>query len=117
MGYYRIVASPGYHPAFLHEALGGDHGGGAIRTRALGGIQEYKLMDLLQLILQLFDGNRGPAGQRGGFWLRAEILRGPFSLPDNERIEIPILRAAEERKMRVPLHCKLVESCFFSKNF
>jgi hypothetical protein len=38
------------------------------------------------------------AGQRGGFWLRAEILRGPFSLPGNEHVEIPILRAAEERK-------------------
>jgi hypothetical protein len=36
------------------------------------------------------------AGKRGGIWLRAEFLRGLISLPANEQVEIPILRAAEE---------------------
>ena len=34
---------------------------------------------------------------RGGIWLRAKFLRGPFSLPGNEHVEIPILRATAGR--------------------
>ena len=43
--------------------------------------------------------------KRGGIWLRAEFLRGPFSLSCNDQVEVPILRAAEESKLRLPLHC------------
>ena len=46
-GTTELLQAQGIGQAFLHEALGGDHGGGAIRTRALGGIQEYELLDLL----------------------------------------------------------------------
>ena len=46
-GTTELLQAQGFGQALLHEALGGDHGGGAIRTRALGGIQEYKLLDLL----------------------------------------------------------------------
>jgi hypothetical protein len=46
-------------------------------------------------------------GERGGIWLRAEFLRGPFSLPGNEQVEVPILRAAKESQLRLPLRYRL----------
>src|SRR5271157_479031 len=61
-GTTELLQAQGFGQAFLDEALGGDHGGGSIRTRTLGGIQEYELLDLLQLFLQIFDGDRGPEG-------------------------------------------------------
>ncbi|HMD83796.1 MAG TPA: protease pro-enzyme activation domain-containing protein, partial [Terriglobia bacterium] len=53
-GTTELLQAQGFGQAFLDEALGGDHGGGSIRTRTLGGIQEYELLDLLQLFLQIF---------------------------------------------------------------
>src|SRR5271157_3110678 len=52
-GTTELLQAQGFGQAFLDEALGGDHGGGSIRTRTLGGIQEYELLDLLQLFLQI----------------------------------------------------------------
>jgi hypothetical protein len=41
--------------------------------------------------------------QCGASWLRAEFLRGPFSILGNGQVEIPILRAAAESYPRLPL--------------
>ena len=43
-----------------------------------------------------------PSSQGGGLWLRAEFLHGLLSLPGNEHVEIRILRAAKESKLRLP---------------
>jgi len=45
--------------------------------------------------------------QCGGIWLGAEFLSGPFLLPGSKQVEIPILRAAEQCKLRLPLRYPL----------
>jgi hypothetical protein len=45
--------------------------------------------------------------RRLGFSLCAEFLRGLLSLPGNGHVEIPILRAAKESKLRLPLCYRL----------
>ena len=44
-------------------------------------------------------------------------VRWVSCLDVNIMVDVPMLRTAEEAKMRLPLHCKIANACFFGKHF